>query len=379
MKVVSVVGARPQFIKAFPISRALRSRHRDVLVHTGQHYDDGLSSVFFEELDLPEPDYHLEVGSAPPGEQIGQIMVSLEPVIAAEQPDVVLTYGDTNSTLAAAVVGAMSDAPLAHVEAGLRSGNRTMPEEINRVLTDHASDLLFTPTRRAVSNLAAEGITAGVHHVGDVMVDALLWARDAATARSTILSELGLRADEFVLATVHRAENTDDPDRLRGIIDGLGRLDRPVILPAHPRTIDRLERYDLHEWAARRVRLIEPVGYLEFIQLLDNASCVVTDSGGVQKEAFVLETPCVTVREETEWPETVEAGGNVLVGANARRIRAAVSDASRAPRDATLFGTGDAAMAVVEILEAAVEQQVGLRPARQATLPLMAGELDRQQ
>lgn len=361
MHVLTVVGARPQFIKAFPVSIALGDEHDETLVHTGQHYDRMLSDVFFEELDVPAPDYHLGVGSAPPGTQIGRMMDSLQTVVDDVDPDVLLAYGDTNSTLAAAGVGAHADCYLGHVEAGLRSHNRRMPEEINRILTDHAADLLFAPTTRAVAALAREGIEAGVHRTGDVMVDALRWARDVATERSTAIDRHGLVAGEYVLATVHREANTDDIQRLRTIVATLGRLPQPVLFPAHPRTVDRLEDADALDWAREQVRLIEPVGYLDFIQLLANAWRVVTDSGGIQKEAFLLDTPCVTLRTETEWPETVEAGWNTLVGADAGAIEAAIERTFRIQDKPQPFGDGTAAEAIVSQLATAVTTGRGVR------------------
>jgi len=350
VKVVSVVGARPQFVKAFAVSRVLRAAHEEVLLHTGQHYDEELSDVFFEELDIPEPEYNLGVGSGSHGEQTGRMLAGIEEVVEAESPDVVLTYGDTNSTLAAAIVAAKMDPVLAHVEAGLRSFNREMPEEVNRVLTDHASDVLLAPTATAVENLAAEGVTEGVRNTGDVMYDTLLLARERAAERSSVLSENGLVDGEYVLATVHRAGNTDDPERLAGIVAGLEAAPERVVLPLHPRTRTRLHEHGLYERLDAAVTLIEPVGYLDFVRLLDGAARVATDSGGVVKEAFFLETPCATMREETEWVETVEAGWNVLVGSDP----AAIEDALTRPFHPTghdqPFGDGNAAERVVEVL-----------------------------
>lgn len=351
MKVLSVVGARPQFVKAAPVSHELRTANEEVLVHTGQHYDEALSDVFFDQLDLPEPDHHLDVGSGSHAEQTARVMTRLEPVVREEAPDDVLVYGDTNSTLAAALVAAKLDVRLAHVEAGLRSENWSMPEEVNRVLTDHASDLLLAPTRTAVENLAREGLTDGVHCTGDVMYDALLQVSEQAGVVSTIVEDLDLQEGGYVLATVHRAGNTDDPTRLEAIVSALEAIDSPVIFPAHPRTIDRLESYGLYERAAEEFRLIDPVGYLDFVRLLDAADLVVTDSGGVQKEAFFLDTPCVTLREETEWIETVEAGWNVLVGADPERIQAGLShefDLNGKPQP---YGDGSAAVRIRETLE----------------------------
>jgi UDP-N-acetylglucosamine 2-epimerase len=351
VKVVSVVGARPQFVKAFPTSQALRERHEEVLVHTGQHYDELLSSVFFEELSIPAPDHQLGVGSGPHAVQTAEMLTGIDDVVGSETPDAVLVYGDTNSTLAGALSAAKRDADLVHVEAGLRSFRQGMPEEVNRVLTDHVSDVLCAPSRRAVVNLDAEGIDGGVVNTGDVMYDALGLVRERALDRSTALETHDLSPGEFVLSTVHRARNTDDPDRLAAILDGLGSTRDPVVLPAHPRTAERLREYGLSESAADGLRVVDPVGYLDFLRLVEAARVVATDSGGVQKEAFYLDTPCVTLREETEWVETVEAGGNVLVGADADRISRALASPPTASSGQRPYGDGNAAERIVEALE----------------------------
>ncbi len=347
MKILTIVGARPQFVKAAAVSRVLRQDHEEVLVHTGQHYDEDMSDVFFEELSIPYPDTNLGVGSDTHGRQTGAMLAGLEDEIEAEEPDAVLVYGDTNSTLAAAIVTSKMDPPLAHVEAGMRSGSE-IPEETNRVLTDHAADLLFVPSVDAAANLAREGITKGVHNSGDVGYDALLWASERADTE--ILSELGVGGEEFVLATVHRDTNADDPEKLATIVDALAAESRPVVLPAHPRTIARLEEFGLYGRAERELTLIEPVGYRQFVALLDAASVVATDSGGVQKEAFFLDTPCVTLREETEWVETVESGWNRLVGADGDAIRSALSDVRTPDEKPTPYGDGTAAERIVEVL-----------------------------
>ncbi|UPV74369.1 UDP-N-acetylglucosamine 2-epimerase (non-hydrolyzing) [Halorussus limi] len=351
MKVLTVVGARPQFIKAAAVSRELRRRHEEVLIHTGQHYDEEMSDVFFEELGIPEPDDNLGVGSSSHGAQTAEMLAGLEERIEAEDPDAVLVYGDTNSTLAAAIAASKVDTRLAHVEAGLRSYNREMPEEINRVLTDHAADLLFAPSRRAVANLREESVPGAVHNTGDVMCDAVRWARDRAEDHSEILSEVGVESGEYVLATVHRASNTDDPERLAAILDALAGDPREVVLPAHPRTINRMREYEMYEEASERLTLVDPVGYLDFVRLQDRADAVATDSGGVQKEAFFLDTPCVTMREETEWRETVEAGWNELVGANETAIRRALADADPPGDKPRPYGDGDAAARITELLD----------------------------
>ena len=327
MKILHVVGARPQFIKAAPVGKALRAAgHTEVLVHTGQHYDDGMSAVFFRELEIPEPDYNLGVGSGPHGWQTGQMLMRIEEVLLAEKPDWVLVYGDTNSTLAGALAACKLRIPLAHVEAGLRSFNREMPEEYNRVLTDHCSDLLFCPTQMAVDNLAREGITKGVHLVGDTMYDAVLQFAEIARQRSTILQDLGLKPKGYLLATAHRPYNTDVPENLRNILTAFAEIGEPLIFPVHPRTwqnISELDGVASFEFN-RNVRMIEPVGYLDMLVLEQNARLILTDSGGIQKEAYWLSVPCVTLRDETEWVETVEAGWNVLAGADMVHIVTAV-------------------------------------------------------
>ncbi|MFB6159828.1 MAG: non-hydrolyzing UDP-N-acetylglucosamine 2-epimerase [Haloferacaceae archaeon] len=352
--VVSVVGARPQFVKAAPVSRALRRSHREVLVHTGQHYDEELSDVFFEELSVPEPAYDLGVGSGSHAGQTAEMMVGLHDVVEREAPDAVLVYGDTNSTLAGALVAAKSAPRLVHVEAGLRSNNWSMPEEVNRVLTDHCADLLFVPTETAVDNLRAEGVTAGVHRVGDVMYDALLAVRDHAVERSTVVERLGVTDGDYVLATVHRAGNTDDPDRLAAIVSALAATPREVVFPAHPRTVEALEEYGLRERASAALTLADPVGYVDFVRLLDGAAAVATDSGGVQKEAFYLDTPCVTLRNETEWVETVESGWNRLVGADEAAIRRALDRPAVPDERPDVYGDGNAADRIARALAAEI-------------------------
>ncbi|MFC6976834.1 non-hydrolyzing UDP-N-acetylglucosamine 2-epimerase [Halomicroarcula sp. GCM10025709] len=351
MKVLSVVGARPQFVKAFPVSEALRREHTELLVHTGQHYDEELSGVFFEELPIPEPDHNLGVGSGSHAEQTAAMMQGLESLVDTTDPDAVLVYGDTNSTLAGALVAAKRRPALIHVEAGLRSGDRSMPEEVNRVLTDHVSDLLCVPSARARTQLEREGIDRGIYETGDVMYDAIRYARTVATEHSTVLAELGLDPAEYVLATVHRAANTDDRDRLGRIVSGLCDSRIPVVFPAHPRTVDALHRYGLYDEAREGLELIDPVGYLDFVRLLDGAARVATDSGGVQKEAFYLETPCVTLRETTEWTETVDCGWNVLVGADRAAIRDALAASRPRGPKPDLYGNGQAAERIVEAID----------------------------
>lgn len=324
--VLTVVGARPQFIKAASVSHALRAAGlHEVLVHTGQHFDALMSDVFFEELDIPMPAHNLEVNSLGHGAMTGRMLEKLEATILAEKPDMVLIYGDTNSTLAGALAASKLGIPVAHVEAGLRSFNRRMPEEINRVVADHLSDLLFCPTSTAVANLCNEGITKGVHAVGDVMFDTTVAAVARARSRSQILTRLGLKPKGYAAATIHRAENTDDPDRFSRIIGWLEAAAEslPIIMPVHPRTRKLLDQRGA---ILPNVRLIEPLGYLDMSWLAHNASAIYTDSGGLQKEAYFHRVPCVTLRDETEWVETVEAGWNRLWTSDAYKPRAEIAD-----------------------------------------------------
>lgn len=348
--IVSIVGARPQFVKAGPVTAALRAAsHCVMLVHTGQHYDDAMSAVFFDELGLSAPDVDLGVGSGPHGWQTARMLVGIEDVLSKSGPRAVLVYGDTNSTLAGALAAAKMGIPLAHVEAGVRSYNRSMPEEHNRVVTDRCADVLLCPTPAAVANLAREGIERGVHLVGDPMRDAVLDFRAVAAARSTVLQRLGLEPGGYLLLTVHRPSNADDPDRLRTILDAVAAHGATVVFPVHPRTRPVLA---LAADAVRGdVRVIEPVGYLDSLALQAAARAVVTDSGGMQKEAYLLGTPCITLREETEWTETVDAGWNVLVGADPDRIRSALEGLSPPAERPALYGTGRASARIVEVLE----------------------------
>lgn len=350
MKIVSVVGARPQFIKAAAVSRVLRQRHREVLVHTGQHYDYEMSGIFFDGLELPYPDHNLGAGSGSHGAQTGAMLKGIEEVLQAEHPDCVLVYGDTNSTLAGALAASKLSVLVTHVEAGLRSFNRRMPEEINRVVADHLSELLLCPSVAAVRNLAAEGITRNVHLVGDVMLDVLNWAKERLALKlGEILGQRGLTRQGYLLATVHRSENTDNLARLSQILDALNSLDEPVVFPVHPRT--RKVISGARSRIKGHVRLIDPVGYLDMVALAGAARMVLTDSGGLQKEAYWLGVPCLTMREETEWVETVGAGWNMLVGSDSRRIVQAVH--SFAPRDSrpVLYGDGFAAVRCVDLLD----------------------------
>jgi UDP-GlcNAc3NAcA epimerase len=348
--VASIVGARPQFIKAAPVSRALAASFREVLVHTGQHYDYGMSEVFFEEMGMPPPDFHLGIGGGTHAEQTGKMLMEIEKILNAVKPDCVLVYGDTNSTLAGALAVAKLQIPLAHVEAGLRSYNRAMPEEVNRVLTDHVSTLLFCPTDTAIENLAKEGITRGVHRVGDVMYDALLHNLAMARKRSNILRTLGLEKGTYALATVHRAANTDDPARMSAILKALGSLSTRVVFPAHPRTRKIIRESGLS--VSKNVVMTEPLSHFDVLILQENADCILTDSGGMQKEAYLLGVRCITLREETEWVETVAAGWNKLAGVDANAIRGAFDNWHPSGERPALYGNGQAAGEICQILRA---------------------------
>jgi UDP-N-acetylglucosamine 2-epimerase len=354
VRVLTVVGARPQFVKAAPVSRALRVSHDEVLVHTGQHYDEAMSAAFFRDLEIPEPDVNLEVGSGSHGAMTGEMLRRLEPVVLEREPDGVLVYGDTNSTLAAAVVTSKVAYPdgrrpwLAHVEAGLRSFNPRMPEERNRIVADHLSDLLLAPTETAMQHLAREGLADRAELVGDVMVDAHAWAAARADEH---LPAAAREHDRYVLLTMHRAENVDQPERFRRILAGL-EIDLPVIFPVHPRTRAILERGA--QGLPENVIAVEPVGYLEMVALEARAHAIATDSGGVQKEAYLSGVPCVTLRSETEWVETDAAGRNRVVDDDPGALRAALADDDFMSRDKPrppLYGDGRAAARIVAALE----------------------------
>jgi len=322
MKIATVVGARPNLIKAGALSRTIAqlnqtgSAIREILIHTGQHYDQNMSEVFFREMEIPSPNYHLGIGGCSQGAMTGRMLEAIEKVLLKEKPDWVLVYGDTNSTLAGALAAVKLHIPVAHVEAGLRSFNRRMPEEINRILTDQCSELLFTPTKIATAHLFSEGFSdKKIRQVGDVMYDAALYYHQKAKQESRILETLRLQSKNYALATIHRAENTDDPARLQEIFLGLKAISEHtrVILPLHPRTKQALEKENLHTLVDEKLKFIDPVGYLDMINLESHAKIILTDSGGVQKEACFFKVPCLTLREETEWRELVEQGFNCLV------------------------------------------------------------------
>ncbi|MDR2497181.1 MAG: UDP-N-acetylglucosamine 2-epimerase (non-hydrolyzing) [Tannerellaceae bacterium] len=363
-KLITIVGARPQFVKAAMVSRAIEAGNasgehtmQELILHTGQHYDACMSDIFFADLHLPAPAWRLNCSATTHGSMTGRMLEAIEEILIGEKPDAVIVYGDTNSTLAGAMAAAKLRIPVVHIEAGLRSFNRAMPEEINRVLTDHLAGLLCCPTRLAVKNLAQEGITDAVHHVGDVMYDAALLFGALAASRSDVPERLGLPPGSYRLCTVHRAENTDSPERLAAIFRALMAVasgDCPIVVPLHPRTESRLKSFGMYDGimrAADRIRIIPPAGFIDMAALEMNALTILTDSGGVQKEAYFHRTPCITLRNETEWTETVEAGWNIIAGHDTDSIIAAVAGSSHTQRkDIEEYGDGHAAEAIVALL-----------------------------
>lgn len=357
MKILTIIGARPQFIKAAAVSHAFAQNTsiQEILLHTGQHFDNNMSDVFFDELGIPKPSYNLGIGGGLHGAMTGAQLTGVEKILLQENPDWVMVYGDTNSTLAGALAAAKLHIPIAHVEAGLRSFNRRMPEEINRVVTDHVSTALFAPTQVAMQHLAHEGIPMGhCYQVGDVMFDATLLFGERAKQSSTILQRLTISAGNFILTTIHRAENTDDPQRLHVILAALGKVSQtlPVVWPVHPRTRKLLEQPALRSLLGEQVHLIDPIGYLDMIMLEQSAAVIATDSGGVQKEAFFCNTPCVTLRDETEWVELVESGWNTLVSPhNTDKVISTILNAINSKGQAiTPYGNGDAGQKIADIL-----------------------------
>ena len=350
MRIVSVVGARPQFIKCAPVSVELRKNNQEILVHTGQHYDYELSKVFFDQLGIPTPDYNLGVGSASHGKQTSMMLIEIEKVLLNEKPDFVLVYGDTNSTLAGALASVKLHIPLGHVEAGLRSFDRSMPEEINRVLTDHASDMLFVPTKTAAENLKKEGICKNVFLVGDVMYDVLKQSITIAE-QSQILETLAIQPKDYFLATVHRPSNTDSIQNLSQILEALSSAAKKVIFPVHPRTEHFIKKHGLERSIGRNIHMMKSASYFDFLWLEKNAEKILTDSGGIQKESYLLKVPCITLRDNTEWVETVEDGWNILVGTNKEKIMDAIHNFNPAGEQRDLFGSGDASTKIVKILE----------------------------
>jgi len=352
MKIVSIVGARPQFIKAAPVSTALRRQHQELLLHTGQHYDDNMSRVFFDELGIPRPDINLGIGSDSHARQTAAMMIGVEQYLQQERPDLVLVYGDTNSTLAGAIAASKLHIKIGHVEAGLRSFNRAMPEEINRIVADKIADLLFCPTATAVNNLTNEGIINGVYNIGDVMYDAALQFAPIAEQKSHILDRLKLEPKNYLLLTLHRAENTDSFDNLKAILTAILQSKERIVFPVHPRTVKFLKQYQLDQpiEQADHVLVIEPVSYIDMIVLEKNAKKILTDSGGVQKEAYFYHVPCITLRQETEWVETVADGWNCLVGADVEKILAAIENFSPNGKQQAHYGDGKASEKLVAVL-----------------------------
>ena len=356
MKIITIVGARPQFIKAAMVSRAIASTDRieERLIHTGQHYDDAMSAVFFREMNIPQPTWQLHCGDSSHGIMTGRMLIEIEKILLAEHPDYVLVYGDTNSTLAGALAASKLGLPVIHVEAGLRSFNKAMPEEINRILTDHIASLLCCPTHAATKHLANEGITQGVYHVGDVMYDAAITFGRLAEQSSTIMESLALQAKQFRLCTVHRAENTDNKERMTNIFEALSEAATPVcpiLFPLHPRTKKMMDDYGLTDNKTQNpsLRFISPLSFVDMVMLEKQALTIMTDSGGVQKEAYFHQTPCITLREETEWTETVEAGWNQLAGYRKENILHCIST-SLPRKEITEYGNGDTAERIIALL-----------------------------
>ena len=348
MKILSIIGARPEFIQAAPVSKALRLHHNEILVHTGQHYDYLMSQVFFDELGIPIPDYNLEVGSGTQAKQTAEIMVRLENILKIEKPNIIFIRGDTNSTLASAIAASKLNIPIAHIEAGERSYDRQMPEEINRLIADHLAKIHFCASHKALEQLSLEGISENVFWVGDVMLDALLLNLPLARQKSKVLNKLELIPREYSLVTVHRAANTNDLQRLRNIISGLNQTPETIVFPVHPRTRKSLEKLDVE--AKDHVILIEPVDYFDMLVLEENARLIATDSGGVQREAYFLEIPCLTLRDESEWVETVFSGWNKLVGTQPDRILESWMDFKVPIEHPPLFGDGNAGKHIANII-----------------------------
>ncbi|MBW8350284.1 UDP-N-acetylglucosamine 2-epimerase (non-hydrolyzing) [Bacillus sp. IITD106] len=348
-KIVTVIGARPQFIKAAPVSRAIRQEFQELIVHTGQHYDQNMSEIFFDELSIPKPDFHLGVGSASHGKQTGEMMIAIEDILEKESPDYLLVYGDTNSTLAGALTAAKLHIPVVHIEAGLRSFNKRMPEEINRVMTDHVSHHLYCPTETAVRNLYNENIKNNVWNVGDVMYDTVTYNKELAEKRSKILDEHNLKSKEYYLVTIHRAENTDSFENISRIINAFSQIKGKKVWPIHPRTKSKLISYGIDLTTIPDLHVINPVGYLDMLKLENHALKILTDSGGVQKEAYFMEVPCITLRDQTEWVETLDTDANILVGTDVTKIIEA-TNRKVSPNFHPYFGNADASYKIVDLL-----------------------------
>jgi UDP-N-acetylglucosamine 2-epimerase len=350
MKILSIVGARPQFIKEYVVSKAVRNFFDYVLIHTGQHYDFEMSQIFFNQLGISEPDYNLGLRFSSHGEQTGKMLIEIKQVLKKEKPNLVLVYGDTNSTLAGALASTKLLIPVGHVEAGLRSYDRTMPEEINRILTDHSSQLLFVPTKTAKNILKREGITEGVHLTGDVMYDALLHNLKIAE-KSKILKKLDITYKNYYLTTIHRPSNTDNVKNLSNILGVLSEADKKVIFPIHPRTAKFIDSYGLKKMIGKNIVMVKPIGYFDFIWLEKNAKKILTDSGGVQKEAYLLKVPCITLRDNTEWIETIEDKWNILTGADRKKILNAIQNFQPKQKQRHIFGNGHASEKIATIVQ----------------------------
>lgn len=349
-KIVTVIGARPQFIKCAPVSRKIRQCFNEVIIHTGQHYDKNMSDIFFDELVISKPNYNLEVGSGMHGVQTAAMLSGIENILINEKPDAVIVYGDTNSTLAGTIAASKLHIPVFHIEAGLRSYNKSMPEEQNRIVTDVLSTILFCPTEASVYNLSKEGINKNVYNVGDVMYDSTIESLPIAEKKSNILQRMNVTNEEFIIATIHRAENTDNIERLISIIDALNEIDKRVIIPIHPRTRKIISNYNVT--VADNINLIEPVGYFDMLVLQKNAKKIVTDSGGIQKEAFFLKTPCIVTRNETEWTELVDIGANILTGADRNKIINAIHyfEGIKDYSKYSLYGNGNSSSRICEYI-----------------------------
>lgn len=350
-KILTIAGTRPQLVKIAAVSRILRQSFQEKLVNTGQHYDYNMAGVFFDELNIPKPDYDLGIGSDTHGRQTGKMLIAIEKVVEIEQPDAILVYGDTNSTLAGAIVASKLHIPLIHIEAGLRSFNKLMPEEINRIMTDHVSNFLFTPTEVAVRNLHNEGVTDGIYTVGDVMYDAVLYNMELAEQKYN-LSEFDLKSKEYYLGTIHRAENTDSKEALTAILSAFSTLKEIVYLPLHPRTKQKIVQFGLQNILeqANNIKIVEPVSYLEMLLLEKHAKAIITDSGGVQKEAYFMKVPCITLRNQTEWIETVEVGWNQLINPLITDLATTLKGIQNGQPVENLYGDGKAAQKIMEIL-----------------------------
>lgn len=347
MKIATIVGARPQFIKYAGLSKEILKNHNEILIHTGQHYDYELSKIFFDQLHIPTPDYNLNIHENSHGKQTGKIIIEIEKVLLKEKPDLTIVFGDTNSTLAGSLASVKLHIPIAHVEAGLRSFNKTMPEEINRILTDHMSEILFAPTNHAISNLKNEGITKNVFHVGDIMYDYLIKITKIID-KSKILQEKNLKSKEYILFTMHRQSNTDNLSNITNIISALSSVDETIIFSAHPRTLKIINKHNIQ--IGKNIIILKPIGYFDFLHLEKNAKKIITDSGGIQKEAYIFKVPCITLREDTEWVETVDDDWNILVGASKEKIINAINNFSPNNKQFNHFGDGNANKKIIKII-----------------------------